>query len=612
MYPDKGVETRRKIASNMIQWMYIVLLYITQCKAYSTSRLLFRRPFNSALHHIDDLRGGFISFAGSSSFRLLLQPHRGNFYESFVKTEKASTKVYNMTNTRSFYRKLIASLFFPLLLTSIDIRSSYAEDELAKYAAEGNTVGVDGQCFMSKCALETASCVNNRNCVKGLSCLARCKGGSMCSTGCFAKFGSDKLDNLLSCTIEKNDCVKVPKPKDVTVGWTIDKQEDLPSTPIFGFDPKLLNGKWYKIMGLDSKYDCFDCQKNTFSLQGREDYLIKRFKALEEQKNIQVGMSDVLHKTNSISGGNPPALFMEALFRIPRQTYPGYLQSRIKEELKVVENIGNKNDGTVSPNFQSEGQMFGLTFWENWYVLGDTFTMPSAQSMDSLVAPTNAKPFRVFSVIGRSPVPDMKLIYYTGHTLQGNYKGAFVYSRTANLTPDILSTARDLISNAGLNPNEFCIVRNQCFATEMIDERFKYKGALSKQFDDKDIQRQNQETNEDAPNWFIGERFFQLSRKIAAELADWFEDPSLLSDWLVEQQQRVVFDNPFAVSPFADLSQAGKETIFEQSRDLQEIVPLPKENLAKDVISINQRAYKKFFSTKPSEYKIEDRVYKEN
>ena len=28
----------------------------------------------------------------------------------------------------------------------------------------------------------------------------------MCSTGCFAKFGSDKLDNLLSCSVEKNDC----------------------------------------------------------------------------------------------------------------------------------------------------------------------------------------------------------------------------------------------------------------------------------------------------------------------------------------------------------------------------------------------------------------------
>ena len=79
----------------------------------------------------------------------------------------------------------------------------------------------------------------------------------------------------------------------------------------------------------------------------------------------------------------------------------------------------------------------------------------------------------------------------------------------------------------------------------------------------------------------------------------------------MEQQQRVVFDNPLAVSPFADLSQAGRETAFEQSKDIQEIAPLPKENLAKDVISINRRAYQNFFSPSLSEYKIEDKLYRE-
>ena len=113
---------------------------------------------------------------------------------------------------------------------SLHPQQVFADDELAQYAAEGNKVGVDGQCFLRKCALETSSCANDpsANCLKGLSCLARyaylinvsfptafesislsiysCKGGSMCSTGCFAKYGSDKLDNLLSCSVEKNDC----------------------------------------------------------------------------------------------------------------------------------------------------------------------------------------------------------------------------------------------------------------------------------------------------------------------------------------------------------------------------------------------------------------------
>ena len=48
----------------------------------------------------------------------------------------------------------------------------------------------------------------------------------------------------------------------------------------------------------------------------------------------------------------------------------------------------------------SVGKMFGLTFWENWYVIGEN------TEDDGL--------------------PPFKFIYYTGHTLQGNYEGMFV------------------------------------------------------------------------------------------------------------------------------------------------------------------------------------------
>ena len=55
------------------------------------------------------------------------------------------------------------------------IKVANADDELAQYAAEGNKVGVDGQCFIKKCALETTRCANDpsANCLKGLACLAR-------------------------------------------------------------------------------------------------------------------------------------------------------------------------------------------------------------------------------------------------------------------------------------------------------------------------------------------------------------------------------------------------------------------------------------------------------
>ena len=109
---------------------------------------------------------------------------------------KTNYNTNRQTKTNINFKQIIKLAFSTLLLSSVLISGSMgglskviADDELAAYAAQGNEVGVDGQCFMKKCALETSRCANNPNCLKGLSCLARCKGGSLCSTGCFAKFG---------------------------------------------------------------------------------------------------------------------------------------------------------------------------------------------------------------------------------------------------------------------------------------------------------------------------------------------------------------------------------------------------------------------------------------
>jgi VDE lipocalin domain len=183
----------------------------------------------------------------------------------------------------------------------------------------------------------------------------------MCSTGCFAKHGS-----ILSCSVEKNDCVHVPGKENV--GWTVDTLADLPGQPISNFDASSLAGTWYKVMGLDSRYDCFDCQRNSFNVKDSK------------------------------------TLAMEAVFRIPRPSFPGYLQNNIMEEL-------HKADSTTSlAQLQSKGEMFGLTFWENWYILGDA---KSAKVVNGLgISSANAANNR-----------DMKLVFYTGHTLQGSYKG---------------------------------------------------------------------------------------------------------------------------------------------------------------------------------------------
>jgi hypothetical protein len=172
--------------------------------------------------------------------------------------------------------------------------------------------------------------------------------------------------------------------------------------------------------------------------------------------------------------------------------------------------------------------MFGLTFWENWYILGET-------------APSNEPPIGGLQrALAYSPLDyenSMKLVYYTGHTLQGSYKGAFVYARTPSLTPAAMDVAKTLIKKSGLEPNDFCIIHNQCFNKEVTEAE---KQRLKKEKEE-----------ESTPFWYLGQKFFQGTTLAATELADWFQDPEILSEWLVNQQERMVVNQPLAVSPFA-------------------------------------------------------------
>jgi len=453
----------------------------------------------------------------------------------------------------------------------------------------------------------------------------------MCSTGCFAKYGSERLDNLLECSVEKNDCVHVPGKENQ--GWSSDSLADLPSKPLENFDVSSLQGAWYKVMGLDSRYDCFDCQRNSFEVTDED------------------------------------TLDMEALFRIPRPSYPGYLQSKINEELHAT-------DKTTNPlaSLQSQGKMFGLTFWENWYIIGESKGQPVMPVPQFGIASALAAVVGGGGAQTEEPPPDLKLVFYTGHTLQGSYKGAFLYSRSPFMTPTVTDAAMQLIRSSGLNPNDFCVIRNTCFLkvekkpsmasignrqtskavitssssstattlqgssasalpmsdmksevaeeqdTTLVASASSGKGkteldlaeggkaktqtrkmaskmdassqsAAEKERKKKDARKNaalakaaaaaaataavntdeykfiEAPTKEEAPFWYIGQRFFQASEAVGKELADWFEDPEILSDWLVSQQQRMVLQQPLAVSPFASFStvtgdKTGEERVY--------------------------------------------------
>jgi hypothetical protein len=87
-----------------------------------------------------------------------------------------------------------------------------------------------------------------------------------------------------------------------------------------------------------------------------------------------------------------------------------------------------------------------IEFWENWYIIGEN-----------------------------DPGQDeFKFVYYNGKTRQNTYDGAFVYSRTRELTPAAMEKVYKIAQDAGMNPDQFCKIQNSCFdkdANMMMKER---------------------------------------------------------------------------------------------------------------------------------------------
>jgi VDE lipocalin domain len=79
-------------------------------------------------------------------------------------------------------------------------------------------------------------------------------------------------------------------------------------------------------------------------------------------------------------------------------------------------------------------------FWENWYVIGEN-------------DPNE---------------PAFKFIFYNGKTRQNTYEGAFVYARTRELSPESMKKVYNIAREAGMNPDQFCKIRNGCFVDDTI------------------------------------------------------------------------------------------------------------------------------------------------
>jgi hypothetical protein len=160
--------------------------------------------------------------------------------------------------------------------------------------------------------------------------------------------------------------------------------------------------------------------------------------------------------------------------------------------------------------------MFGLTFWENWSVIGE-----------------NAK-----------DEPEFKFIHYSGKTSQNTYEGAFVYAREPTLPPAAKKSVYRIAKEAGMVPANFCAVRND-LATCGADaaaadeappppEALARKGLFTRAAFASEVDETGLATDRKPdpvlPKWV---------RTVGEEVASYLEDPHATERWVFAQQQKM-------------------------------------------------------------------------
>lgn len=265
-----------------------------------------------------------------------------------------------------------------------------------------------------------------------------------------AQYGDKNLDNLLKCTIEDNNCIKI-----AILDGGADKfgEEPRPPAPtVRNFNLNSMEGQWYKVVGFNPNYDCYACQRNTFSNPNSGGLIGTNFFGSGNDK-LQLDVEFSMMKM--MSDGTPPPPTNERESVKVREEDGllygsraiGFNDYKTKEVMvfdqpqdaksqfaNLVLGKGNK-EATYQRTAHSEGEMFGLKFWENWYVIGEN----------------------------DPGTPEFKFVYYNGKTRQNTYEGAFVYSRTKELGPDAMRKVHQIASDADMNPDQFCKIRNGCF-----------------------------------------------------------------------------------------------------------------------------------------------------
>lgn len=328
---------------------------------------------------------------------------------------------------------------------------AFAENELSdKYGGKGfDSSLVDQTCLVDRCGTQAKACLaDDPSCRKGLTCTAKCLGDNACITGCMARYGNKNLDNLLKCTIEDHECIKIA----ILPGGG-DKFGEEPRAPgptVRGFDYTSMEGTWFKVVGFNPNYDCYACQRNTFAIPDiKGDGIVPVANNVDRlEMGVEFSMPHLMPDGSPLPPRNvresitvkDDAMFgSKSIGLNDYQTNEVMVFDKQNDPMSnLVVNKGKGNEASYARTAHSEGEMFGLKFWENWYVLGEN----------------------------DPDMPEFKFIYYNGKTRQNTYEGAFVYSRSKTLEPESMKKVYAIAKEAGMNPDQFCRIRNGCFEKE--------------------------------------------------------------------------------------------------------------------------------------------------
>lgn len=256
------------------------------------------------------------------------------------------------------------------LIASIAVAPVFAENELSDiYGGKGfDSSLVDQTCLVDKCSNQAKACLaNDPSCRKGLTCTAKCLGDNSCITGCMARYGNENLDNLLKCTIEDNECIKI-----AILDGGSDKFGEEPRAPgptVKNFDYKSMEGTWYKVVGFNPNYDCYACQRNTFAISQAKDGFLP---VSQLDMGVEFSMPHLMPDGSPL----PPKNVRESILVKSDATMTGMksvgLNDYSTNEVMVfdqasdmpnnlVMNKGKANEASYSRTAHSEGEMFGLS-----------------------------------------------------------------------------------------------------------------------------------------------------------------------------------------------------------------------------------------------------------